>query len=103
MVQMGGVPLQVPSAWRSGQGPGRAVAGVAGVGGEKVRSWLERSDRLYTVSAALPILFRDQALVAVDKPAGLAVHRGWAGARDVAMMRVRDQLGMYVFPVHRLD
>jgi tRNA pseudouridine65 synthase len=55
------------------------------------------------VSGALPILFRDQALVAVDKPAGLAVHRGWAGERDVAMMRVRDQLGMHVFPVHRLD
>jgi len=55
------------------------------------------------VSGALPILFRDQALVAVDKPAGLAVHRGWAGDCDVAMMRVRDQLGMHVFPVHRLD
>ena len=55
------------------------------------------------MSAALPILFRDQVLVAVDKPAGLAVHRGWAGERDVAMIRVRDQLGMHVFPVHRLD
>ncbi len=55
------------------------------------------------MSGELPILFRDQALVAVDKPAGLAVHRGWAGERDVAMMRVRDQLGMHVFPVHRLD
>jgi tRNA pseudouridine65 synthase len=49
------------------------------------------------------MLFRDQALVAVDKPAGLAVHRGWAGERDVAMVRVRDQIGMHVFPVHRLD
>ena len=55
------------------------------------------------MSGALPILFRDETLVAVDKPAGLAVHRGWAGERDVAMMRVRDQLGMHVFPVHRLD
>jgi tRNA pseudouridine65 synthase len=55
------------------------------------------------VSGSLPILFRDEALVAVDKPAGLAVHRGWASARDVAMMRVRDQLGRHVFPVHRLD
>ena len=59
--------------------------------------------RLYLVSGSLPVLFRDDALVAVDKPAGLAVHRGWAGERDVAMMRVRDQLGMHVFPVHRLD
>ena len=55
------------------------------------------------VPDSLPILFRDQTLVAVDKPAGLAVHRGWAGERDVAMMRTRDQLGMHVFPVHRLD
>ena len=55
------------------------------------------------MSGALPILFRDETLVAVDKPAGLAVHRGWAGERDVAMMRVRDQLGMHMFPVHRLD
>jgi tRNA pseudouridine65 synthase len=55
------------------------------------------------VSGALPILFRDETLVAVDKPAGLAVHRGWAGERDVAMMRVRDQIGLHVFPVHRLD
>jgi tRNA pseudouridine65 synthase len=52
---------------------------------------------------ALTILFRDDCLVAVDKPAGLAVHRGWARERDVAMVRVRDQLGMRVFPVHRLD
>jgi tRNA pseudouridine65 synthase len=51
----------------------------------------------------LTILFQDNALVAVDKPAGLAVHRGWARERDVAMARVRDQLGMRVFPVHRLD
>jgi Pseudouridylate synthases, 23S RNA-specific len=60
-------------------------------------------DTLFLVSGSLPILFRDEALVAVDKPAGLAVHRGWAGERDVAMMRVRDQLGLHVFPVHRLD
>ncbi len=39
----------------------------------------------------------------VDKPAGLAVHRGWAPERDVAMVRVRDALGTRVFPVHRLD
>ena len=55
------------------------------------------------MSGSLSILFRDYALVAVDKPAGLAVHRGWAGERDVAMMRVRDQMGTHVFPVHRLD
>ena len=51
----------------------------------------------------LPILYRDEALVAVDKPSGLSVHRGWDGERDVAMTRLRDQIGRYVYPVHRLD
>lgn len=51
----------------------------------------------------LPILYRDQAIVAVDKPSGLSVHRGWDGDRDVAMTRLRDQLGQHVFPAHRLD
>ena len=52
---------------------------------------------------ALSILFRDESLIAVDKPAGLAVHRGWAREPDVAMVRLRDQIGARVFPVHRLD
>jgi tRNA pseudouridine65 synthase len=41
--------------------------------------------------------------VPVDKPSELAVHRGWACDRVVAMTCVRDQLGVPVFPVHRLD
>ena len=52
---------------------------------------------------ALTILFRDESLIAVDKPAGLAVHRGWAREHDVALLRLRDQIGARVFPVHRLD
>ncbi len=51
----------------------------------------------------LRVLYRDPELVVVDKPAGLAVHRGFSKARDVAMMRVRDALGAHVYPVHRLD
>ena len=58
---------------------------------------------LVSVNRALTILFRDESLIAVDKPSGLAVHRGWAPERDVAMVRVRDQIGAHVFPVHRLD
>ncbi|MBL9101108.1 MAG: pseudouridylate synthase [Myxococcales bacterium] len=49
------------------------------------------------------ILHRDDALVAVDKPAGLAVHRGWADDEDVLLQRVRDAVGAWVYPVHRLD
>ena len=49
------------------------------------------------------ILLRDADLVVVDKPSGLLVHRGWANDRDVLMTRVRDALGEYVYPIHRLD
>jgi tRNA pseudouridine65 synthase len=49
------------------------------------------------------ILYRDERIVAVDKPSGLLVHRGWANDSDVLMMRVRDQLERYVYPIHRLD
>jgi tRNA pseudouridine65 synthase len=53
----------------------------------------------------LPVIYRDAHLLAVDKPAGLAVHRGWATERDVAIARVRALLGPAASPslVHRLD
>lgn len=41
--------------------------------------------------------------VVVDKPSGLSVHRGWDASRDTLMHRVRDALGRWVYPVHRLD
>src|SRR5436305_2434397 len=51
----------------------------------------------------LSFLYRDAALVAVAKPSGLAVHRGWSRERVVALTLARDRLGAPVFPVHRLD
>jgi len=51
----------------------------------------------------LRILHQDEALVFVDKPSGLAVHRGWAPERDVAVRRLNQQLGKFVHPIHRLD
>jgi tRNA pseudouridine65 synthase len=51
----------------------------------------------------IEILYRDQDLVAVDKPSGVAVHRGWARDGVPALQVVRDQVGSHVFPVHRLD
>ena len=53
----------------------------------------------------MEILYRDDWLVAVDKPAGLLVHRSLIDKRatDFALQRVRDQLGRRVYPVHRLD
>jgi tRNA pseudouridine65 synthase len=53
----------------------------------------------------LEILYQDEALVAVDKPAGLLVHRSQetSGAGPYLLQRLRDQIGQRVFPLHRLD
>jgi tRNA pseudouridine65 synthase len=53
----------------------------------------------------MQILYRDESLVAVNKPAGLLVHRSAVDRHEkhFAMQQVRDQLGRRVFPVHRLD
>lgn len=52
---------------------------------------------------SLEILYQDEAVVAVNKPSGMLVHRGWANDKIVAMTEVRDQIGQWVYPVHRLD
>ncbi len=52
---------------------------------------------------ALEILHLDAHLVAVNKPAGVLVHRGWAQDGVPAVQQLRDQLGRFVYPVHRLD
>ncbi len=43
--------------------------------------------------AELEILYQDADLVAVNKPSGLAVHRGWADDDAFAMTLLRDALG----------
>ena len=49
------------------------------------------------------ILHRDQRCVVVDKPSGIATHRGWADDDDALLQQVRDAVEMYVYPIHRLD
>ncbi len=54
----------------------------------------------------LPVLYEAADFVIVDKPSGLAVHRGEPGLdsdRDWVVQRVRNQFRRYVWPVHRLD
>src|SRR5580693_4064495 len=51
----------------------------------------------------IDILFVDAHVVVVNKPSGLLVHRGWDRDDDAAMFRVRDAIGQYVHPLHRLD
>lgn len=49
------------------------------------------------------ILHCDARCVAVDKPSGIATHRGWDDSEDALLQRVRDTVGAYVHPIHRLD
>jgi tRNA pseudouridine65 synthase len=49
------------------------------------------------------ILWQDSTFVAVDKPSGLAVHRGMCADPVTALEETRDTVGQWVYPVHRLD
>ncbi len=51
------------------------------------------------------VIYRDEHLVAINKPSGLLVHRSPIDRHETrfALQLVRDQLGQYVYPVHRLD
>lgn len=53
----------------------------------------------------LDILFRDDHLIAINKPHGLLVHRSSiaADAEEFALQLLRDQTGLKVNPAHRLD
>ncbi|MDQ6977257.1 MAG: pseudouridine synthase, partial [Ghiorsea sp.] len=53
----------------------------------------------------LDILYKDEHLVAVNKPSGLLVHRSMIDKYETrfALQMVRNQVGQHVYPVHRLD
>jgi len=51
----------------------------------------------------LEVLYRDDALLAVAKPSGLAVHRGWATDRVTVVSLAARQTGRQVLAAHRLD
>lgn len=53
----------------------------------------------------LDIIYRDEYLVAINKPHGLLVHRSpiAADAEEFALQLLRDQISLKVNPVHRLD
>jgi len=56
-------------------------------------------------SEPLEILFKDKWLVAINKPAGLLVHRSMIDRHETrfAVQMLRDQIGQHVYPTHRLD
>jgi len=53
----------------------------------------------------LEILCRDEYLVAINKPSGLLVHRSPIDRHETlfAVQMLRDQIGQFVYPIHRLD
>lgn len=58
-----------------------------------------------TPSIELEIIYQDEYLIAVNKPAGMLVHRSWLDRHETqfVMQTLRDQIGQHVFPLHRLD
>jgi len=53
----------------------------------------------------LEIIYNDPHLIAINKPAGLATHRSKlvGNTNEFALQILRDQIGKYVYPIHRLD
>ena len=53
----------------------------------------------------LEILYQDSYIIAINKPSGLLVHKSPIDRHETAfaLQMLRDQIGQYVYPVHRLD
>jgi tRNA pseudouridine65 synthase len=62
-------------------------------------------DRSNEGEPPLPILYRDEQIVVIDKPPGLLVHRSEIDRHETrfAIQILRNQIGQYVWPAHRLD
>ncbi len=57
------------------------------------------------LSDTLDIIYRDKHLIAIHKPEGLLVHKSPIDHYETryAMQLLRDQIGQWVYPLHRLD
>ncbi len=52
----------------------------------------------------LPILYQDDNYIAIHKPLGLLVHRTRISEdKRFVLQMLRNQIGQWVYPVHRLD
>tara|TARA_R110000868_G_scaffold117600_15_gene312521 strand:- start:25098 stop:25784 length:687 start_codon:yes stop_codon:yes gene_type:complete len=56
-------------------------------------------------TSLINIIYQDEYLVVVDKPSGLLVHpfKEATNERDNLMALLRDKVGKWVYPVHRID
>ncbi len=59
--------------------------------------------KIYKVE--LEIIYKDDYLIAINKPHGLLVHRSKYAddAKVFAVQELRNQLGQFVYPCHRID
>ncbi len=53
----------------------------------------------------LKILYQDEHCIAINKPAGMLVHRSWLAKHETTfvLQTLRNQIGQLVYPIHRLD
>ncbi len=52
----------------------------------------------------IEILYQDKDICVVNKPSGYVVHKTkGSGSFPILLQTLRDQLGAYLYPVHRLD
>lgn len=60
---------------------------------------------IFDQEPSLNIIYQDKFIIAIHKPAGLLVHKSPIDKYETryAMKILRDQIGQWVYPVHRLD
>lgn len=50
------------------------------------------------------VLYQDKDYIIINKPSGILTHPSEMSRREISIMpTLRDQLGKWVYPVHRLD
>ncbi|MBQ0796042.1 tRNA pseudouridine(65) synthase TruC [Zhongshania sp.] len=66
---------------------------------------MHENNPIRPASDVLDILYQDEHIVAINKPSGLLVHRSPIDRHETrfAIQILRDQIGQYVYPAHRLD
>jgi tRNA pseudouridine65 synthase len=57
------------------------------------------------MEGSFPVLYEDDAMIVIHKPAGILVHRSEASSRrEPAVLQImRKVCGQHLYPVHRLD
>lgn len=67
--------------------------------------FLVNFSRVFAILEKLSIFYQDENMVVINKPPGFFVHRSSYDntSTQIILPIIRDQLGVKVYPVHRLD